>query len=210
MRTLAIVGLFALASAAAATPLDKARRDLAAALVASGDERARAAVRDRARSAILFAFDRRIVPAWTGTPWREVGCSAFVAAVLDDLGFRLRRPRRFAEARALEIQRALAPRDRDLSRFRDLDADRLAAEIARLGDGLYLIGLARHIGFVRVRGGSVDLVHSGRDGSADVRRERLELARVVIVSRPSGYWVTPVLTDDLVDRWLLGRAVDPP
>jgi hypothetical protein len=186
---------------------NRAEADLADDLVAAATEPERAAVRDRARAAILDRLDTEIFPARMGTPWAELGCSAFVAASLADAGFELADRSGFVRARALEIQRSLAPRDDQIHRFRDIDADLLAAEIASLGDGLYLIGLRYHIGFVRVSGGRVELVHSGRDGPATVRREPLELARVVIRSRPSGYWVTPALPDDLIDRWLLGKKV---
>lgn len=184
-----------------------ARADLAGDLVAATTEAGRDRVRRAARAAILGRIDREIWPARMGTPWSELGCSGFVAATLSDAGFALADRERFVRAHALEIQRALAPRDDQVHRFRDIDADRLAAAIGRLGDGLYLIGMRYHIGFVRVRDGGVTLVHSGRDGTAVVRSEPLELAPVVIRSRPSGYWVTPALPDDLIDRWLLGKKV---
>lgn len=205
VRSLAIIALIAAAQAGRAEA--DLGADLGADLVAATSEAERDAVRERARAAILARLDSEIFPARMGTPWSELGCSGFVAASLADAGFKLADPRRFVRARALEIQRALAPRDDQVHRFHDIDGDRLAAEIASLGDGLYLIGLRYHIGFVRVRGDRVELVHSGRDGPAAVRSEPLELARVVIRSRPSGYWVTPALPDDLIDRWLLGKKV---
>lgn len=195
------------------------RETLAAALIAAADEPERQTVRERARQHLLERFDREIVPAWLGTPWgqgpaatarrphqpgRSVGCSAFVIAALEDAGLIFAHRERFIQARALRIQRALSPQ---VHRFVDVPADRLAAAIAALGDGLYLIGLSKHIGFVRVRGGAVELIHAGRTGAAAVQREPLDLAPPVIASRPSGYFVTAVLTDDVIDRWLLGQPI---
>lgn len=217
LRPLAVVSLLAFAAPEALA--DGRREALAAALVAAADEPGRDAVREQARRAILERFDTEIVPAWLGTPWgtgpgstarrphqadRTVGCSAFVVAALENAGVRFEDRSRFIQARALRIQRALSP---EVHRFAGVAADRLAAAIAELGDGLYLIGLSKHIGFVRVRDGAVDLIHAGRTGPAAVQREPLELSPPVIASRPSGYYVTEVLTDEVIDRWLLGRPL---
>ena len=219
MRALA-VGLIALAATPARASDD--REALAEALVAAADEPGRAAVRERARALILERLDAEIFPAWMGTPWgmgpgstarrphqpgRTIGCSAFVVAALEDAGLIFAGRSRFIQARALRIQRALSP---VIHRFVDLPADRLAAAIAELGDGIYLIGLCKHIGFVRVRGETVELIHAGRTGPSAVQRELLELSPPVIASRPSGYFVSPVLTDEVIDRWLLRKPLQLP
>jgi len=91
----------------------------------------------------------------------------------------------------------------------------MAEKTAALGDGLYLIGLRNHIGFVRVVDGVASFIHSGPSGSkaAAVQSEALADAPTVVSSRPSGYFVTPVVTaagDEggrLVDHWLGSKPI---
>ena len=203
--------------------LDLERRALARELRGASGPDERAAVRRRARRLALESLDRVVFPAWMGTPWgmgprsvatephqlhRRVGCSAFVVAALEDIGFRFERRTTFVRAPALYIQQSLAPAPRDLHRYSNIDPDRFAARVAALGDGLYLVGLPNHIGFIEVAAGRAEMIHAGRTGPGTVQREPVAIAPSVIASRPSGYFVTPVLADDrLVDDWLLGRPV---
>lgn len=137
-----------------------------------------------------------------------VACGYFVAAVLENAGLALSSRYKYAQAPALAVQKALAPRPADLHRYFSVPAESLAARIAGLGDGLYIIGLANHIGFVVVDGGEVRLVHASYTGAQVVTDEPLVSAQAIADSRPKGYFVTPVMHDDrLADLWLRGVAV---
>jgi hypothetical protein len=207
----------------ALAPIEAERLRLGLELRAAIDEAGRAAVRARARAVMARAIEEIAFPAWMGTPWgmgpkatarrphqpgRAVGCSGFVVATLENIGLRFAGRARFIQARALHLQRSLAPAAADLHHVAGAPAEELTASVAALGDGLYLIGMRYHVGFVRVREGRVELIHAGATGSRSVQREELAAAPPVIASRPSGYFVTPLLADDrLVDSWLLGRPV---
>lgn len=216
-------GFDAAAYRASLARIERQRRALARELRAAAGDAERAAIRRRARRIALAALDREVFPAWMGTPWgmgpdslatephqphHRVGCSAFVVAALEDIGLRFARRTEFVRAPALYIQQSLAPASRDLHRYSNIAPDLFAEKVRSLGDGLYLIGLRNHIGFIRVAGGRAEMIHAGASGSKTVQREPLAIAPSVIASRPSGYFVTPVLADDrLVDYWLLGRPV---
>ncbi|MBZ5709168.1 hypothetical protein [Nannocystis pusilla] len=209
------------AATLAAVAAERAR--LAARYARAGDEATRAAVRAEARTYFRTTVVREVFPAWLGMPWglgknstadrphapgMTVACGYFVAAVLENAGLALSSRYKYAQAPALQVQKALAPAAADLHRYFSVPGETLAAEIAGLGDGLYIIGLANHIGFVVVDGGDVRLVHASYTGARVVTDEPLVSAQAIADSRPKGYFVTPVMHDDrLADLWLRGAAV---
>ena len=141
-------------------------------------------------------------------PGKTVGCSYFVTSVLLSAGVELENRFTFAQAPAIFIQRSLAPAKDDLHRYFSIPAAQLRDRIAALGDGLYVIGLDTHVGFVVVRGDQVQLVHASYTGDRVVTDEPLLDAAAIDNSRPEGYFVTPLFQDGrLVDLWLRGQPV---
>lgn len=185
-------------------------------------EQKRRAIRAEARRYVLTAIDKEIFGPWMGTPWSmgrnstslrphqkgmTVGCSYFVTSVLLNAGLRLSNRYTYAQAPALHIQRSLAPKRKQLHRYLSIPTTDLEKRVAKLGDGLYLIGLYNHIGFVVVKGKKVRFVHSSVT-TGGVVDERLATAAAVRASRRSGYFVTPLFQDRrLIEHWLRGRAV---
>ncbi len=205
----------------AAVAAERAR--LGSRYAAARDEATRAAIRAEARTYFRTTVTRKVFPAWLGMPWglgknstadrphapgMTVACGYFVAAVLENAGLALSSRYKYAQAPALQVQKALAPKAADLHRHFSVPSETLAARIAGLGDGLYIIGLANHIGFVVVDGGDVRLVHASYTDGQVVTDEPLVSAQAIADSRPKGYFVTPVMHDDrLADLWLRGAAV---
>ena len=83
-------------------------------------------------------------PAWLGMPWglgknstadrphapgMTVACGYFVAAVLENAGLALSSRYKYAQAPALQVQKALAPAAADLHRYFSVPSETLAAEI---------------------------------------------------------------------------------
>lgn len=216
-------------AAPAAAPLDyeatlaaieAERVRLAGAYAAAGTEKARAAVRAEARSFVEGAIVREIFPAWMGMSWglgpnstanrphapgQTVACGYFVAAVLENAGLRVATRFKYAQAPALEVQRTLADK---VHRFFSVPGEVLAAKIAALGEGVYIIGLNNHIGFVVVDAEGVHLVHASYTDGQVVIDEPLASAQAIANSREKGYFVSPVLQDArTIDLWLRGAAV---
>jgi hypothetical protein len=135
-----------------------------------------------------------------------VGCSYFVTSVLQGAGVRLDNRYRFAQAPALDIQRSLIGGTGKVHRFTSIPPAELATRIAALGDGLYLIGLDVHVGFVVVRGDDVRFVHASYTGKQQVSDEDLATARAIARSQTAGYFVSPVIVrDGAADDWLVTR-----
>lgn len=196
------------------------RERLAARYAGAGTEAARAAVRAEARAYLRATIVGEIFPAWLGMPWglgpnstatrphqpgMTVACGYFVAAVLENAGLRLSSRFKFAQAPALRVQEALAEK---VHRFYSIPGEELAAKIAALGEGVYIIGLNIHIGFVVVDGRGVRLVHASYTDGQVVTDEPLASAAAIANSREKGYFVSPVLADArTLDLWLRGAAV---
>jgi hypothetical protein len=216
---------------AAVADLAARRRALAAELHAARDPAARGAVLARARDVAFRAIVDDLAPLWLGMPWglgrdstasrpyqpgKVVGCSYFVTAIAAGAGLVLDDRYRFAQAPALAIQRALARGRGAVHRYLSIPGERLAREIAALGDGLYLIGLDVHVGFVVVDRGAVRLLHASYTGARQVSDEPLATAVAIARSRDAGYFVSPLFVrsadnDALVERWLAGAplSLDP-
>jgi hypothetical protein len=226
----------------AVAALADTRAELAAAWRAAETPAARAAIRDRASAALLAAITDELAPAWFGMRWgmgrdstatrpfapdQTISCSYFVGAVLGGAGFRLHDRFKLGQAAALRIQQSLVGGRGEVHRFLSIPPADLAARIARLGDGVYVIGLANHVGLVVVRGADVRegsatnllevvrFVHASYLGDAVVTSEPLATSPAIAASRPKGYFVSPLITaagaadDWLIERWLTGAAVGP-
>jgi hypothetical protein len=188
--------------------------------------RTRPAVVAEARAFVVSVIIDELFPAWMGTPWglgaqsdasrphqpgKVVGCSYFITAILQNAGLELESRSRFAQAPSLWIERALMPYGGQLHRFGSLPAPELRKRIAALGDGLYVVGLDYHVGFLVVRGPDVRIVHASYFPPQAVVSEPVEASAAIEGSRPKGYWVSPLFQDDrLVDLWLRGAAVPAP
>jgi len=193
--------------------LARERAALAAAWRSAADDTGRAAVRDRA-SAVLFAALRdRLLPAWNGTPWsfsgtatapgaRPIACGYFVSTALEDAGLAVER-RRLAQQAAEDIILTLVPESR-VARFKRVPLDTFVAAVARRGDGLYLVGLDYHVGFLVVDGGRVYFHHASNIAGAVVREPALTSAAL---ARSSYRVVGKMLDTALVDAWLSGAAI---
>jgi hypothetical protein len=141
-----------------------------------------------------------------------VSCSYFLTAALQNAGLVLQSRTRFSQAPALWIQRALLPPGQPVRRYGNVPADELERRVARdLGDGLYVVGLDIHVGFLVVEGGRATFVHSSYTPPGAVVQEPVTESLAIANSRPKGYWISPLFRDDrLVELWLRSSPVPAP
>ncbi len=193
--------------------LARERAALAAAWRAAPDDSGRAEVRERAASVLYRALRDRLLPAWNGTPWslsgtalapgaRPIACGYFVSTALEAAGLAVER-RRLAQQAAEDIILTLVPESR-VARFKRVPLDTFVAAVARRGDGLYLVGLDYHVGFLVVDGGRVFFHHASSFAGAVVREPALTSAALA----HSSYRVVGKMLDPgLIDAWLSGAAI---
>jgi hypothetical protein len=216
MRWLLVLTIIACSNAALSKPepdyasvrakLERERQKLAAAL---DDDRAGTIT--RARATLVRTLRDDILPAWNGTEWAmngtsqvphdgKIACGYFISTTLLHAGFGVERVRMGQQA-SEHIARSLVPRE-SLWRTSDQPIADFVARLRKGGDGIYLVGLDNHVGYVIVDGDDTWFHHSG---PGVVRREPALSASFLSTSR---YRVATKLFDDaLVEKWLRGDAI---
>jgi hypothetical protein len=202
------------------------RSELGARFATARGGRARAAIRAEARRFIVDTLESRVFPAWMGMPsaggpqatasmphqpGMYISCSYFLTAALQNAGLMLESRSRFAQAPAAWIERALLPPGGQIHRYGNVSAEELERRLVELGEGLYVVGLDIHVGFIVVRGGRAWFVHSSYTPPGTVVREPVVSSEAIALSRRKGYWVSPLFRDDrIVEMWLRRQPVPAP
>ncbi len=167
----------------------------------------------RASAALARQLADRILPAWVGTPWslsgaagapggRPIACGYFVSTALAHAGLEVDRPS-LARQAAEDIVLSLVPEER-IARFRRAPLDQFLARVAAGGDGVYVVGLDRHVGFLVIDGGTAFFHHSSREAGAVVR----EPAILSDALATSSYRVAGKLSGPVLARsWLAGWPI---
>ncbi len=197
-------------------------------LRASRDPAEKRRIRDEVKQFVVRAIVHDIIPGWLGMPWtmaiindglkpdaafpfetgKGISCSWFVVSVLRNAGLRFVNPRDFAGAVSIHIQHSLSPRQTGFKRFFSISPSTLKRKMQALGDGLYLIGLNCHIGFVYVEGERVEILHASYTAPQEVVIEPIDESAAVSNSERAGYVLSRLFSDDyLVDYWLSATKV---
>lgn len=200
---------------AALRAIEAKRAAFRASIARAPGEAARGATRREAAGYIERALVDSVLPRWNGTRWAfhgtsttpgegEIACGYFVSTTLGEAGFHVERAR-LAQQPAEAIIKTLVPPEA-ITRFSDVPVAKFTAAVAARGDGLYVIGLDNHVGFLIVRSGEVSFHHASYVPPAKVTRERAASSAPLVDSR---YRVIGKLfTDDaLIDAWLDGAPI---
>lgn len=105
--------------------------------------------------------------AWHGTQWDfnghtetprhgKIACGYFVVTTLRDMGFRIPRIKWSQQHAYFVIQRL----SKDIKQFRNVPIEEVANYIEDKGEGLYIVGLDSHVGFIYNHNGWSRFVHS--------------------------------------------------
>lgn len=105
--------------------------------------------------------------AWENTPWDfngqsrvpkegKIACGYFVTGVLFDAGLNIPRVR-WAQLPSETFIRKLS---NDVKRFQNTPIEEIKEYINKKGDGLYLVGLDMHVGYIYKKGDKIKFVHS--------------------------------------------------
>lgn len=172
----------------------------------------KAAVLQHARQLLIASLDTVIWPAWYGTSWAfygttqqpqhdSIACGYFVTTTLRDAGLRLDRVA-LAKTTSEKLIQNLTD-EAHIRRYRLMPPARFVQQMQQLGDGLYIVGLDFHVGFLRVRQGQVRFIHSTYLGEGQVVNEDAATS----VALRSKYRVVGRISADarLLDSWLRQR-----
>ena len=124
---------------------------------------------NKVRTHLESELSQNIFPAWYGTPWDfngisktpgegKIACGYFVSTYLVHVGFKVNRIR-LAQQPSQRIIRTFMERSAmDISSKRSLPD--LKKQLINSGDGIYIVGLDTHTGFVTVKDEAITFVHS--------------------------------------------------
>jgi hypothetical protein len=195
--------------------LERERQRLGASHAAARTEKQRAVILVEASRFLERSLADQILPRWDGTAWsfsgttREPGrgsiaCGYLVSTTLEEAGLRVERARLAQQPSEDIIKTLVAPAA--IARFSDTPIEAFVAAVAARGDGLYLVGLDNHVGYLVVRGGAVWFHHASYMDPVRVVREPALASKPLASSR---YRVVGRLFADaaLAESWLGGKPI---
>lgn len=144
----------------------------------------------QAQQYLYFTLTDTIFDYWYGTPWDfngttqqpgkgAIACGYFVTTTLEQLGFSLPR-RKLAQQAASVIIRSLCDR-KSIEVFQHLKA--LNDHMMQQEEGIYLVGLDTHVGFLWRHSEGWHMVHASYSGGKSVMAEPWDQSTVLKKSK---------------------------
>lgn len=191
-----------------------AQRDSMASLYTHANAEKRAKLVVAARKLVLGTIAKEIFPAWLGTAWDFNGvtqvpgegliaCGYFVTTVLRDAGFKVERAK-LAQQASLKIIQVLCPKE-DIHDYSRIDVQELVRRMGTLPQGLYVVGLDIHTGFISNGPQSVDFIHASYGTPRAVVWEKALQSKVLPQSKR--FVIGRVDNDVLLGKWLRAEAI---
>jgi hypothetical protein len=172
-------------------------------------------VLEKARRVFVSSIDQNIFPYWYGTDWdfngvtetpREgkIACGYFVTTVLRDVGLRLGRVS-LAQQASENIIKSLTTAS-FIKRFHNVSIEKFVNEVKKSGEGLYIVGLDIHVGFILNDGEEIYFIHSSYIEPSEVIREKAVKSPILSSSK---YRVIGKISadDQLIAKWLNQTAI---
>ena len=134
----------------------------------------------------------KIFPHWYGTPWDfngttevpgtgTIACGYFVTTTLRDAGIKINRYK-VAQQTAEKIV-TLISSEQNIRRFRSRPIEEIKADMKERGNGLYIVGLDFHVGYLLQEGDSTYFIHSNYLNRSGVMKESPWMNSVFYYSR---------------------------
>ena len=146
---------------------------------------------------------------WYGTEWDfngttheprkgKIACGYFITTVLEDAGFKIPRTKWAQQASEYYITRMSS----DIKRFSNASVSKVKDYFLNRPDGLYIVGLDNHVGFVHKEGTDVSFTHASYyNPKIGVQTEQLDGENPF---SKSGYRVVGRLLDtEMVRKWIV-------
>ena len=159
---------------------------------------------------LMDLVEKELFPHWYGTKYDfngttetpgegKIACGYFVTTVLRDIGVPIKRIKMAQAASETMIKNLV---DEDLiQRFRKISIQKFVYEVEAMGEGLYVVGLDTHAGFLFYDGVELRMIHSTGRRPKQVINEKaitslsLIRSKYKVVGKVSG-------DEDLIKRWL--------
>ena len=134
----------------------------------------------------------KIFPYWYGTPWNfngttqkpnegKIACGYFVTTTIEDMDFPINRIK-LAQCASEEMIKSLVSKE-NITRFSGISMEDFEKKIIKKGNGLYIIGLDNHTGFVLVSDEENYFIHSNGYFPQEVMKEKLSDSKIIAKSK---------------------------
>lgn len=174
------------------------------------DSAGKTALVKKAGKYIFKMITGEIYDAWYGTPWDfdgittipgsgKIACGYYVTTVLRDAGFQIPRVKWAQQA----SENIILNMTTDVKRFRNRPVEEVINYINQKGDGLYIVGLDLHVGFIYKSGNTIQFVHSNYY-NPDVGVMSQDLDCYNPLSNSSYRVVGKILGDEMMVNWIKG------
>jgi hypothetical protein len=169
-----------------------------------------------ARSFLEKTITEDLFPCWMGTTWDfngvsqkpgggAIACGYFVSTILRDAGYKVERAKLGQQASQIIIKTMTT--DDQIKITSNSSMENMVQVFKNRGDGLYIVGLDSHTGFVTVKGDTITFVHSNyytppRAVSAEPLQGRNPFAdsKYRVIGKLAG--------DESVKRWITGVKIE--
>lgn len=154
------------------------------------------------RKVFVSKISEKIFPYWYGTKWDfngtteqpgegAIACGYFVTTVIRDMGYPINRSK-MAQCASEEMITSLAGK-KNVHRFSNVTLKVFHSKLRSLGEGLYIVGLDSHTGFLLVEKSESYFIHSSGWFPFKVVKEKVGTSGVLERSK---YKVIGKISDD--------------
>lgn len=176
------------------------------------DESDRSEIEEKAESYLLEKITGDFFDQWYGTEWDfngtthtprkgKIACGYFITTVLSDAGFKIPRTKWAQQASEYYITRMTS----EVKRFSNQTPESMKMYFLKQTDGLFVVGLDSHVGFVHKSGDEVTFTHASYyDPKIGVQTE--ELTGENPFAKSAYRVVGRILNKEMIRKWILGEA----
>lgn len=167
-----------------------------------------------AREYLISKMTTELFPYWYGTQWDfngttrtpqngKIACGYFITNILTDVGFNIPRVKWAQSASEVFIKKLSYG---EIQRFSNKPITTIEQHLLKSGDGLYLVGLDSHTGFIYVHNNQVRFIH------ADYYEPEIGVVSEAIYShspiKDSNYRVIgKLMSDKMIISWILNQRL---
>ena len=152
----------------------------------------------------------KIFPYWYGTKWGfygttekpnegEIACGYFVTTTLRDMGVPIKRSK-LAQLASEEMIKILVSSS-NIQRFSNIDINTFEAKLKSAGNGIFVVGLDNHTGFLLISNDGDYFIHSSGIFPYKVEKDVLSKSPILVRSK---YRVVGKLSadKDFLNNWI--------
>ncbi|MGZ4076455.1 MAG: hypothetical protein ACXVDW_02755 [Bacteroidia bacterium] len=180
----------------------------------AADSTAKDSLLHYSRDYLFTVITEQLLPCWYGTEWNfngitkipkqgSIACGIFVTTVLSDAGFNLSRIA-CGQLASETLIKKLTP---EIKRYYKADMKKVIDYLNGEPDGLYIVGLDTHIGFIKKSGKTLEFIHS----NYYYQNEKVMAQSLTCVNplTDSSYRIIgKILQDDMMKKWILNERYD--